>query len=77
MIQAIRSATAGENHLAKVPGTHGASSIATTDTLNTVRERFRAMTVEEKKVIVVSSAGTTYKWCDFYLYGALAAIIEA
>ena len=77
MIQAILRATAEENHLAKVPGTHGAISMATTDTLNTVRERFRAMTAEEKKVIMVSSNGTMYEWCDCFLYGALAAIIRA
>lgn len=35
------------------------------------------MTREEKKVIMASSAGTIFEWYDFYLYGALAAIIGA
>ena len=35
------------------------------------------MTPEEKKVIMASSAGTIFEWYDFYLYGALAAIIGA
>lgn len=35
------------------------------------------MTAEEKKVIMASSAGTIFEWYDFYLYGALAAIIGA
>ena len=51
--------------------------MATTDTLNNARERSRAMTREEKKVILASSAGTIFEWYDFYLYGALAAIIGA
>lgn len=42
-----------------------------------VRERSRPMTREEKKVIMASSAGTIFEWYDFYLYGALAAIIGA
>ncbi len=42
-----------------------------------VRERSRPMTAEEKKVIMASSAGTIFEWYDFYLYGALAAIIGA
>jgi len=33
------------------------------------------MTGEEKKVIFASSLGTVFEWYDFYLYGALAAII--
>jgi len=41
------------------------------------RERSRPMTREEKKVIAASSAGTIFEWYDFYLYGALAAIIGA
>ncbi len=41
------------------------------------RERSRPMTAEEKKVIMASSAGTIFEWYDFYLYGALAAIIGA
>ncbi len=35
----------------------------------------RPMTAEEKKVIFASSLGTVFEWYDFYLYGALAAII--
>ncbi|MCF8211171.1 MAG: MHS family MFS transporter [Rhodoferax sp.] len=35
----------------------------------------RPMNVEEKKVIFASSLGTVFEWYDFYLYGALAAII--
>ena len=35
------------------------------------------MTPEEKKVIAASSAGTIFEWYDFYLYGALAALIGA
>lgn len=42
-----------------------------------VRERSRPMTPEERKVIMASSAGTIFEWYDFYLYGALAAIIGA
>lgn len=37
----------------------------------------RALTREERKVIIASSAGTVFEWYDFYLYGALAAIIGA
>jgi MFS family permease len=37
----------------------------------------RAMTREEKKVILASSLGTVFEWYDFYLYGSLAAIIGA
>ena len=33
------------------------------------------MTAQERKVIVASSLGTIFEWYDFYLYGALAAII--
>jgi MFS family permease len=51
--------------------------MATTDSITNVRERSRAMTREEKKVILASSAGTIFEWYDFYLYGALAAIIGA
>jgi len=35
------------------------------------------MTREEKKVILASSLGTIFEWYDFYLYGALAAMIGA
>jgi MFS family permease len=35
----------------------------------------RGMTGEEVKVIFASSLGTIFEWYDFYLYGALAAII--
>ena len=51
--------------------------MAITNTLTAVRERSRPMTREEKKVILASSAGTIFEWYDFYLYGALAAIIGA
>src|SRR5512132_4086905 len=34
-----------------------------------------AMTPEQRKVIFASSLGTVFEWYDFYLYGALAAII--
>lgn len=51
--------------------------MATSDPTNNVRERSRPMTPEEKKVIMASSAGTIFEWYDFYLYGALAAIIGA
>src|SRR3954465_2397 len=37
----------------------------------------RAMTAEERKVIVASSAGTVFEWYDFYLAGSLAANIAA
>jgi MFS family permease len=33
------------------------------------------LTKEERKVIFASSLGTVFEWYDFYLYGALAAII--
>ena len=33
------------------------------------------MTKEERKVIFASSLGTVFEWYDFYLYGALAAVI--
>ena len=61
----------------KVPDTHGARKMATTESITNVRERSRPMTREEKKVILASSAGTIFEWYDFYLYGALAAIIGA
>ena len=51
--------------------------MATTESITNVRERSRPMTREEKKVILASSAGTIFEWYDFYLYGALAAIIGA
>ena len=51
--------------------------MATTDSTTNVRERSRPMTRDEKKVILASSAGTIFEWYDFYLYGALAAIIGA
>jgi MFS family permease len=41
------------------------------------RSRARPMTGEEKKVILASSLGTVFEWYDFYLYGALAAMIGA
>ena len=33
------------------------------------------MTKEEKKVIFASSLGTVFEWYDFYLFGAMAAIM--
>lgn len=39
------------------------------------REVARPMSPEERRVIVASSLGTVFEWYDFYLYGALAAII--
>ena len=51
--------------------------MATSEITTNVRERSRPMTREEKKVILASSAGTIFEWYDFYLYGALAAIIGA
>ena len=51
--------------------------MAIANTMTNVRERSRPMTREEKKVIMASSAGTIFEWYDFYLYGALAAIIGA
>jgi len=46
-------------------------------TIAATGERRRALTREERKVIVASSAGTVFEWYDFYLYGALASIIGA
>ena len=37
----------------------------------------RAMSSDEKKVILASSLGTVFEWYDFYLYGSLAVIIGA
>jgi MFS family permease len=42
-----------------------------------VEDRARAMTREEKRVILASSLGTVFEWYDFYLYGSLAVIIGA
>jgi MFS family permease len=39
------------------------------------KNRATPMTKEERKVIFASSLGTVFEWYDFYLYGALAAII--
>lgn len=39
--------------------------------------RRRALTREERSVIIAASAGTVFEWYDFYLYGALAATIGA
>ena len=44
---------------------------------DSIEDRKRPMTREEKKVILASSAGTIFEWYDFYLYGSLAAIIGA
>ena len=51
--------------------------MATSATLARSDDRARPMTREEKKVILASSLGTVFEWYDFYLYGALAAIIGA
>ena len=40
-------------------------------------DRHRAMSAEERKVIIASSVGTVFEWYDFYLAGALAANIAA
>ena len=40
-------------------------------------EKVRPMSKEEKRVILASSLGTVFEWYDFYLYGALAAMIGA
>ena len=39
--------------------------------------RNRAMTRDDRKVILASSIGTVFEWYDFYLYGSLAGIIGA
>jgi len=31
---------------------------------------------EERKIIFASSLGTVFEWYDFFLYGALAAVIS-
>jgi len=36
----------------------------------------RALTKDERRVILASSLGTMFEWYDFYLYGSLAAIIS-
>ncbi len=46
-------------------------------TIEAPAERRRALTREERKVIIASSAGTVFEWYDFYLYGSLATIIGA
>jgi MFS family permease len=48
-----------------------------TQSMGNVRERSKALTAEERKVILASSAGTVFEWYDFYLYGSLAAVIGA
>ncbi|MFN8829071.1 MAG: MFS transporter [Labrys sp. (in: a-proteobacteria)] len=40
-----------------------------------IEAKTRPMTSEEKKVIFASSLGTVFEWYDFYLYGALSAVI--
>jgi MFS family permease len=40
-----------------------------------IEAKTRPMTAEEKKVIFASSLGTVFEWYDFYLYGALSAVI--
>ena len=42
-----------------------------------VQSATRAMTPEERKVILASSLGTVFEWYDFFLYGSLAAVIGA
>jgi MFS family permease len=49
---------------------------STTGELGGKRPR-RALTRDERRVIIASSAGTAFEWYDFYLYGALASIIGA
>src|SRR4051812_2079595 len=50
--------------------------MATASTADVMAGRADApMTREERKVIFASSLGTVFEWYDFYLYGALAAII--
>jgi MFS family permease len=51
--------------------------MATSAVLARPAERARPMTREEKRVILASSLGTVFEWYDFYLYGALAAMIGA
>ena len=46
-------------------------------TYDTGARATRGMTGEEVKVIIASSLGTIFEWYDFYLYGALAAMIGA
>ncbi|HYI68677.1 MAG TPA: MFS transporter [Skermanella sp.] len=46
-------------------------------TVSEIEARKRPMTREEKRVILASSAGTIFEWYEFYLYGALAAVIGA
>src|ERR1035437_5352965 len=41
----------------------------------TIQTASKGITAAEKKVIFASSLGTIFEWYDFYLYGALAAII--
>jgi MFS family permease len=36
----------------------------------------QSITKEESKIIFAASLGTTFEWYDFYLYGALAAVIS-
>jgi hypothetical protein len=39
-------------------------------------ERMRGTSNETQKVIFASSLGTVFEWYDFFLYGALAAVIS-
>lgn len=41
-----------------------------------VRNKNKAMTPDERRVIFASSLGTVFEWYDFYLYGSLAEIIS-
>ncbi len=45
--------------------------------LSAAEPRNRAMSREDRKVILASSIGTVFEWYDFYLYGSLAGIIGA
>lgn len=36
----------------------------------------QAMSLDERRVVWASSVGTVFEWYDFYLYGALAAILS-
>jgi MFS family permease len=49
---------------------------ATTTTAEMSRKG-QGMTKDERFVVLASSLGTVFEWYDFYLYGALAAIIGA
>ncbi len=52
-------------------------SVTMPSTTAVAEPRNRAMTREDRKVILASSIGTVFEWYDFYLYGSLAGIIGA